>query len=226
MILVTGASRGIGQALAEHFIARGEKVAGAFVASTPPAGADHLSRVDVSDYAAVEAWVNATCEGEQRITLINCAGANYSAFAHKADVAEWERILRVNLLGTFHTIRAVLPFMRAAGYGRIINFSSVVPQIGVPGTSAYAASKAGLWGLTKSVAAENARLGITINSINLGYFEIGMIEVVPDTVKEQTKARIPSGKFGEPQDIIRCVEYLRASDYINGTSIDLNGGIF
>ena len=115
--------------------------------------------------------------------------------------------------------------MREQGYGRIINFSSIVAQKGIPGTSAYAASKAGLWGMTRSMAAENAGKGITINSLNLGYFEIGMITEVSDEYQEVVKKKIPTGKFGDPKNILNALNFLIESDYINGSSLDINGAI-
>lgn len=225
MIIITGASRGIGRMLAEHYLQNGEPVRGSYLTTPPSAAGDHLTLVDVSDFTAVDAWISEACQDQSQITLINCAGINYSAFAHKADTARWEQVIRVNLLGAFNTMRAVLPAMRAAGFGRVINFSSVVPQLGVPGTSAYAASKSGLWGMTKSIANENAKCGVTANCINLGYFDIGMIEEVSEDVRDVVRGRIPTGRFGSPEEIVRCVEYVRSAEYLTGTEIDLNGGL-
>ena len=161
-----------------------------------------------------------------KLTLINCAGNNYNSFAHKADVDNWSQVIDVNLTGTFNVIRTVLPIMREEGYGRIINFSSIVAQMGIPGTSAYAASKAGLWGLSKSIAVENAAKGITINNLNLGYFDIGMIKEVPEKFQEIIKEKIPTRNFGNPENIFNAVKFLMETDYINGTSIDINAGLF
>jgi len=161
-----------------------------------------------------------------RVILINCAGTNYSSFAHKSDIKKWVKVINVNLVGTFNVIHAFLPYMREENYGRIINFSSVVAQIGVPGTSAYAASKAGLCGLTKSIAVENAKKGITINNLNLGYFNIGMINDVPKDFQKAIKEKIPSGNFGDPENIFKAVKFLIEADYVNGTSIDINGGLY
>ena len=116
--------------------------------------------------------------------------------------------------------------MRKKRYGRIILFSSVVPQIGVPGTSAYSASKAGLWGLTKTVAIENATYGITINTVNLGYFNIGMIKDVPTELLNKIIISIPMEKLGDPINILKTVEYLISTDYITGSQINLNGGLY
>ena len=122
-------------------------------------------------------------------------------------------------------IRAVLPVMREQSYGRIINFASVVAETGIPGTSAYAASKSGLWGMTRSIAVENASKGITINNLNLGYFDIGMINEVSDEYQKIIKEKIPSGKFGDPKNIYNAVKFIMESEYLNGSSIDVNGGI-
>jgi len=115
--------------------------------------------------------------------------------------------------------------MRKRGFGRIILLSSVVPQIGVPGTSAYAASKAALWGLSKAVSKENARYGITINTINLGYFNVGMIRDVPSEVLDRIVSSIPMARLGHPDTILQTVEYLLSVDYMTGSQIDLNGGL-
>jgi acetoacetyl-CoA reductase/3-oxoacyl-[acyl-carrier protein] reductase len=116
--------------------------------------------------------------------------------------------------------------MRKSNYGRIINFSSVVAQTGIPGTSAYAASKAGLWGLTKAVAAENASKGITINNLNLGYFQIGMGEEISPEMRNKLIEKIPVNEFGEPESIYNAVNFLIENSYINGASLDINGGLF
>ena len=116
--------------------------------------------------------------------------------------------------------------MRKANYGRIINLSSIVAQKGIPGTSAYAASKSGLWGMTKALSAENAEKNITINSINLGYFDIGMIDQVPTKNLEDLVDNIPVKRLGKPKNIIKTVDYIIENTDLCGTSIDVNGGLF
>ena len=115
--------------------------------------------------------------------------------------------------------------MREQEYGRIINLSSVVAQTFVPGTSAYAASKSALWGMTRSIAIENSKKGITINNLNLGYYNLGMIDEVPEDYKKKIKSKIPSGNLGDPKVIYAAIKFLMENDYINGTSIDMNSGI-
>lgn len=148
-----------------------------------------------------------------------------NAFAHKSNVEEWNTIINVNLTGTFHLIRATLPLMREQNFGRIINLSSIVSETGVMGTSAYAASKAGLNGMIKSIALENAQKGITINNINLGYFKVGMINTVPKEIQEKIKSKIASNEFGDPENIFTTIQYIRNTPYLNGSCVDLNGGL-
>lgn len=226
MILITGASRGIGKFMLERFITSGEKAFGTFHHTMPESNFQQvLTKVDVSDFNEVRRWVESLGDQLTQITLLNCAGINYNAFAHKADPAAWAKVISVNLIGTFNVISAVLPIMREQNYGRIINFASVVGQIGIPGASAYSASKTGMLGLTKSIAAENAIKGITINNLRLGYFDIGMISDVPEKFQQAIKDKIPTGKFGDPENIWNAVQFLRNSDYVNGASIDMNAAL-
>jgi len=227
MIIITGASKGIGKFLFENFWEKGEIVYGSYNTTFPDTEKiEYFTKVDISCISSVKEWINKIKDKITRIVLINCAGTNYSSFAHKSDTKKWVKVINVNLIGTFNVIHAFLPYMREENYGKIINFSSVVAQIGVPGTSAYAASKAGLWGLTKSIAVENVKKGITINNLNLGYFNIGMINDVPKKFQKVIKERIPSGNFGDPENIFKAVKFLIEADYITGTSIDLNGGLY
>jgi len=227
MILITGASRGIGHFFMERFIEQGETVFGTYNHTIPDEKyAKNLSKVDISVYAEVQNWIAQLPKASLKIVLLNCAGVNYNAFAHKADPAKWANVINTNLIGTFNVINATLPVMRDQNYGRIINFSSVVAQMGIPGTSAYAASKSALWGMTKSIAVENAKKGITINNLNLGYFNIGMIGDVPDEFQGVIKSKIPTGDFGNPENIWNAVQFIIKSDYLNGSGIDINAALF
>ena len=226
MILITGASSGIGKFLFEKFINSGEKVYGTYLNSPPPVRyKDLFTSVDVSNYESVNNWISSIPK-DPEIVLINCAGINYNSFAHKADVDRWKKIIDVNLTGTFNVIHAILPLMRDNNYGRIINLSSVVSQMGVAGTSAYAASKAGLSGLVKTISKENASMRITINNLNLGYFDLGIIREVPLEMRKKLKETIPNKEFGQAGDIYTAILSLINTSYINGTSIDINGGLF
>ena len=227
MIIITGASKGIGKYLFDEFRKSGETVYGTYnTTSTDFDNKEYLMKVDISNYSDVSNWINCIKININQSILINCAGINYTSFAHKANIDEWSEVINVNLIGTFNVIHSVLPIMRRQGYGRIINFSSVVAQALIPGASAYAASKAGLWGLVKSIAVENARKGITINNLNLGYYNLGMIEEVPLKYQALLKKKIPTGEFGDPDNIFKTIKLLMDTDYINGTSIDMNGCLY
>jgi acetoacetyl-CoA reductase/3-oxoacyl-[acyl-carrier protein] reductase len=226
-ILITGASRGIGLYLLKKFKNEGYTVFGTFFGTQPEADlAKYFTKVDVGNTEEVQLWVEKNVIEDDEIVLVNCASINYNSIARRADVEEWMNVINVNLLGTFRTIRSVLPFMYKKGFGRIINFSSIVAQRGVIGTSAYAASKSALWGMAKAIAAENAQKGITINNINLGYMNAGMtLNEVPENLREEIIQQNPSQKLGDLEDIFKTVKYLIETEYINGTSIDLNGGL-
>jgi NAD(P)-dependent dehydrogenase (short-subunit alcohol dehydrogenase family) len=223
MIVIIGASKGIGKYLFDSYNEIGEELVGTY--NTSDKLGDHYYKVDITQPVQVDFFVSEIESQLINVDLINCAGVSYNCFAHKSDRDKWKYIAEVNLIGTFNIIRSLLPYMREQQYGRIINISSVVAQKGVPGTSAYAASKAGLWGLAKSLVQENAHLNITINNINLGYSELGMIRDVPDAYLETIMQQIPAKKLCPQNDILLTVNYLRDCSYINGASIDLNGGL-
>lgn len=226
MIIITGSSMGIGRYLAERFMSDNIIVYGTYLTNPPIEKSKHFSKVDISDFNEIIEWFYKIKPELKNVVLLNCAAINYNCYAHKSDLSKWHDVIHVNLLGTFNMIRAILPFMREQNYGRIINFSSVLAQKGVAGTSAYAASKAALWGMSKSIAAESAGKNITINCLNLGYFNLGMIEQVPEELQNELKKSIPSGSFGDPEDIYKAVRFLIESNYVNGSSIDINGGLF
>jgi NAD(P)-dependent dehydrogenase (short-subunit alcohol dehydrogenase family) len=226
MIYITGAGRGIGKFLFEHFSNEGLNVVGTYNNSLPDSKfIEKLSKVDITKPESIGNWFDKNHDNTGTNILINCAGINYSAFAHKADLDAWKSVINVNLMGTFNAIHRALPLMRDYGFGRIINFSSVVGQKGVAGTSAYAASKSALSGLVKCIAVENATKGITINNINLGYFDIGMISEVSEKFQSEILNSIPSKSFGKPKDILSTVKYIINTDYLNGASIDLSAGL-
>ncbi|MBC8377029.1 MAG: SDR family NAD(P)-dependent oxidoreductase [FCB group bacterium] len=226
MIIITGASKGIGKYLMESYMDRGtEPIVGTYLSTVPQEHIDNFVQIDVCNSTQVTDFIENIAGTANQITLINCAGISYSAYTHKSDPEEWKKVVETNLFGSYHFIRALLPLMRDQKFGRVINFSSVVAVKPTPGISAYAASKAALWGMAKSLAIENASLNVTINNINLGYSELGMISSVPEEYRKKITAQIPAGFLCEPQDILSTVEYLRNTKYITGSSIDLSGGL-
>lgn len=225
-IIITGASRGIGNFLMKKFDNKDYEIIGTYNATEPNASnKSDFVKIDISDFYAVESFVEKIKEQLGGVILLNCAAINYNSFAHKSDINQWKNVIDVNLVGTFNMIRVLLPTMRKNNFGRIVNFSSVVAQSGVIGTSAYAASKSALWGLSKCIAVENATKGITINTLNLGYFNIGMISDVPPNLQGLIKQKIPTGEFGNPENLYNAVRFLIETDYINGANIDINAGL-
>ena len=228
MIIITGASRGVGKYLFDRFIMEGQEVYGTYNNTPIQSNIDKGTyyQVNIVNPFSVENWIQLIKQKLHNIVLINCAGISYNSFAHKADLEKWSEVLNVDVVGTFNVIRHLLPIMREQNFGRIVNFSSVVASLPTPGVSAYAASKSALIGLSKSLAVENASKGITVNNINLGYADIGMgVEQVPVSYQKSMKERIPSGVFCPPEDIFETVKYLIKTEYINGSSINLNGGL-
>ena len=210
MKIIIGASGGIGSKLFDHYRMTMEGVYGTFCSNGKES--EHMYGLDVSIHGDAEAFAETIDLYDSKVCLINCAGITYDSFAHKANLEQWNHVINVNLTGIFAVIHAFLPFMRKQNYGRIINFSSVVAQKGVMGTSAYAASKAGLWGMTKAIAEENKDKGITINNLNLGYMDAGMADGM-------------DVKKGGIDNIINAIDFLVKSDFVTGTSIDINGGL-
>lgn len=225
MIIITGASRGIGKFLLESFKEQNIETIGLYNNTLPERFSESYYKVDIRNFEEVEKMISPLISDSQNLVLINCAGITYSAFAHKSDPAKWREVIETNLIGTYNLIRCVLPKMREINHGRIINFSSVVAVKGTPGVSAYSATKAAFWGLSKSIAIENANKNITINSINLGYSVLGMIKEVPEQYMEQIKSEIPMKRLCSPEDILNTVNYLINTSYITGESLNVNGGL-
>lgn len=227
-MLITGASRGLGLYLMKRFQEEGIAVYGTYNSTVPKGMSDYqYTKVDISNTESVNSWIQQCVSSDDEIVLVNCAAGNYNILARKADVDKWIELIDINLIGTFRAIHACLPLMYEKNWGRIINFSSVVAQKGVAGTSAYAASKAALWGLSKSLAVENAKHNITINTLNLGYMEVGMtVNDVPDKLQQEMLNQIPEHKFGSPEDVYQAIVFLINSPYTTGTAININGGLY
>ena len=229
MVIISGASKGIGKFLFNSFKNSGYETIGTYNSTSIGIENDLNSyhKVDISDYHQVEKWINEIKLRLKNITLINCAGINYNSYAHKSDIEIWKNVIFVNLIGTFNVIRCMLPIMRDQHFGRIIVFSSVVAKHPTPGVSSYAASKAGLIGMTKSIAIENGIYGITANAINLGYVNLGMgLNDVPKIYREKIEQQISLGRFCFPDEVYKTVKYIMETEYLNGADIDINGGLF
>ena len=222
LVVVVGASGGLGSYVATE-MAKSHRVMGTYLANQIPLDGVKMVRMDATNLTDSTRLAE-TVRGND-IVLINLAGSTCANITHKLSSQGWCDVLNVNLNAPFYLARSFIPIMREKGWGRIINAVSVVSQLGVPGTSAYAASKEGVVGLTRVLAKENARKGITVNALSLGYFDRGMIDAVPEKMLETIKAQIPVGHLGHPQNIVAAIKFLIEADYVTGAVIPINGGL-
>tara|TARA_B100000795_G_scaffold204361_1_gene157958 strand:+ start:2828 stop:3541 length:714 start_codon:yes stop_codon:yes gene_type:complete len=231
-ILITGASGGIGAELATYFSTKDFNLA-LHHNSTPIELAEteniaHFS-CDLSKESSCQKLVSDVQKkfGSLDI-LINNAGISTSAMSWKMEGSAWEKSIAINLSAPFYLSKYALPLMRENKWGRIINITSIVAQTGFIGTAAYTSSKAGLIGLTKTLSKEVARSGVTVNSVSLGYFNTGMIDLIPENLQADIKNSIPIPEFGDPNVLSSTISWLLSNDgyYITGQTINLNGGLY
>lgn len=213
--LVTGGARGIGAAIAERLRAGGMDVAVLDRSQPCDVEFDLASDSDLPDLGDVD------------VCVANAAVTDTIAPAHRMTREQWQRDLDVNLTGAFRVIQACLPGMRERGFGRIVVVSSAAARSGLPGQVAYAASKAGLLGLVRTVAAENAHRGIAANAILPGLVATEAVLAMPDEIREAALATIPAGRLAEPSEVAELVALLAsdAAASITGEAIGIDGGM-
>ncbi len=232
--VVTGGTRGIGAAISKALKAAGYKVAANYGGNDEAAqkfkGETGIPvyKWDVSSYEACAAGLKQveTDLGPVEI-LVNNAGITRDAMFHRMSPEQWTAVINTNLNSVFNMTRPVIEGMRNRKFGRIINISSINGQKGQVGQSNYSAAKAGELGLTRALAQESARNGITVNAICPGYIGTEMVKAVPKEVLEKSiLPQIPLGRLGEPEEIARCVVFLAAdeSGFITGSTLSANGG--
>ena len=233
--LVTGGSRGIGEAISKALKAKGYDVAATYAGNDERAAAfsDETGiktyKWDVADYAASAAGI-AVVEadlGPIEVVVAN-AGITRDAPFHRMTPEQWNEVIGTNLTGVFNTVHPVWPGMRERKFGRVIVISSINGQKGQFAQVNYAATKAGDLGIVKSLAHEGARAGITANAICPGYIATEMVMAVPENVRDAIIAQIPAGRLGEAHEIARCVVFLASDDagFINGSTLSANGAQF
>ncbi len=234
--LVTGASGGIGSAIAKALVAQGAKVAlsgtreEALKAVAAEIGGDTvILPCNLGDTEAVEALIPAALEalGGQIDILVNNAGVTRDGLILRMKDEDWADVIRINLEAAFRLCRAAAKPMMKARFGRIISVTSVVGVTGNPGQANYAASKAGIIGMSKSLAQELASRGVTVNCIAPGFISSAMTDVLPEAQKEALNARIPAGHMGAGADIAAAAVYLasREAGYVTGQTLHVNGGM-
>lgn len=233
--LVTGASGGLGSAIAKGLAAQGARLAlsgsnaAKLEAFAAELGGDHVPLVcDLSDGAAVDGLVPQAVAALGKLDiLLNNAGVTRDNLAMRMKDDEWDQVIRVNLEAAFRLCRAAAKPMMKARFGRIVSITSVVGQTGNPGQANYAASKAGLVGMSKALAAELASRGITVNCVAPGFMSSAMTDVLPDAQKTALLGKIPAGALGTGDDVAAAVAYLasREAGYVTGQTIHVNGGM-
>jgi len=234
--LVTGGGRGIGLAICHRLLGQGATVAAGYSRQEEPAQAlldENPDRVSIhqGNIGVVEDCNRVVAEVTERHgkidILVNNAGITADHTVRKMDPDEWDRVVRVNLSGAFYLTHAVLNPMIERGYGRIVNISSVIGETGNIGQANYSAAKSGLFGLTKTLALETARKGITVNCVAPGFIATDMVKAVPEDALAKVIGHIPCGRLGEPEEVARVVDFLVDPDagYITGSVVDVNGGL-
>ena len=232
--VVTGGASGLGRDVARRIVAEGGRVSiwdlnVDLVADASNAiGASHVAILDVADHRAVsEAAVSAHNALGRIDVLVNSAGiTGATAPLHEFPVDNWIRVIEVNLHGTFYCCRAVVPFMLASGYGRVVNIASVAGKEGNPNASAYSASKAGVIGLTKSLGKELATKGVLVNCITPATFQSPILEQLPQSQVEYMRSRIPMGRLGEIHETTAMACWLASDEcsFSTAATFDTSGG--
>jgi NAD(P)-dependent dehydrogenase (short-subunit alcohol dehydrogenase family) len=232
--LVTGGVRGIGLAIADRLAARGVTVAAGYsrpsdaVTSFEKAHAGSSTHQgNIGSNEDCERVISEVLEQHGRLDiLVNNAGITADKTVRRMTADDWDRVVQVNLSGAFYLSRAILQHMLDRASGRIINISSIIGESGNIGQANYSAAKAGLFGLTMSLAQETARKGITVNSVAPGYISTEMVAAVPQEALDKVIAKIPVGRLGEPDEVARVVEFLADPDsaFITGQIYSVNGG--
>ena len=238
--LVTGGSRGIGKAIALRLAAEGAFVVVNYAKNRSAAedvvaemeksgGKGAVSGFDVSDYDDVQKKIEEIIEERGGLhILVNNAGVTHDTLLLRMNKEDWNKVITTNLNGVFNCTKAVTRTMMKQRWGRVINITSVVGEMGNSGQTNYAASKAGVIGFTKAAAREMAPRSITVNAISPGFIQTDITNQLPEDIKKQYIEKIPMGRFGSPEDVAGVVAFLTSDEasYITGDVIRVNGGIY
>ena len=227
MIILTGASGGIGHAILS-FLSKLDKVIA--ISHSKAINVDELDgvepyQVDLTSEIEVNEFVSKIKSKLSKVVLIHAAAISLDNLAVKFDTKDWNQSMSLNLNSNFFLTRALLATMIRDDWGRIIHVSSIAGMKGVPGTIAYSTAKTGLLGMSKVLANEYARFGVTSNVLILGYFNTGLIDTLGEKSRQKILESIPSKRLGSPSNIVNAVDFLIKSEYVNGSTINIDGGI-
>ena len=231
--IVTGGTRGIGEAVSVALKQAGYRVAANY-AGNEEAAAEFTRRTEIPafcfDVSNYESCQKGVAEVEAALgpvdVLVNNAGITRDGTMHRMDFRQWNAVIQTNLTSCFNMCHAVIDGMRERGFGRIVNIGSINGQAGQYGQVNYAAAKSGIHGFTKALAQEGARKGITVNAVAPGYIDTDMVRAVPGEVLQKIVARIPVGRLGQAKEIARGVLFLVDDNagFITGSTLSINGG--
>ena len=232
--IITGGASGAGKAVAARIVAEGGKVslwdmnADALEAAKAETGATHVVALDVSDYKAVAAAAKSSNEAMGRIDIavVSAGITGWTGPLHEYPVENWEKVVDINLNGTFYVCREVVPYMLANGYGRIVNLSSVAGKEGNPNASAYSASKAAVIGLTKSLGKELATKGVIVNAVTPATFKSPILDQLPQSQIDYMQSKIPMGRLGEIAEVAALICWLASDEcsFSTASTFDISGG--
>ncbi len=240
IVVVTGGSRGLGRAVCQKFADPNTHIYFNFRSAdeeaqetgkliTEAGGIWNAACVDVASLQEVSSWFkNIAAESKKIDILVSNAGITRDGLIALMKESDWDAVVETNLKGTFNCVKSAIRIMMRQRYGRIVNVTSVVGAMGNPGQANYAASKAGIIGLTKSVAKELAGRGITVNAVAPGYLETDMTSALPDKAKQAMLAFIPMGRAGTLDEIAAAIQFLAsdAASYITGQVLHVSGGMY
>jgi len=240
IVVVTGGSRGLGRVVCQTFAGPGTHIYFNYHASetgaketgeliTAAGGSWDSERVDITSLKAVGAWFKRIADTSKKIdVLVNNAGITRDGLIAMMKESDWDDVLETNLKGAFNCIKPAIRLMMRKRYGRIVNVTSVVGAMGNPGQANYAASKAGIIGLTKSVAKEMATRGITVNAVAPGYLETDMTASLQDVAKKAMLGFIPMGRAGTLSEVAAAIKFLASDEaaYITGQVLHVSGGMY
>ena len=227
MIIVTGASGGLGNALLAHLQPLDDLIG--IYNRTSPSTVDTpglvFESVNLEDTSEIRRFVEKWRAKLTRVTVVNFAGLSLDGLAANYAEDDWDRVMRVNLKGNYLLTQALLPLMIEERWGRIVHISSVVGTQGRVGTIAYSTSKSGLLGMSRVLAKECGRFGVTSNVLVLGYFNVGLIDTLSEGAREEIRQQIPSKNFGNVSNVANAIEFMMNSDFVNGAAISIDGGM-
>jgi 3-oxoacyl-[acyl-carrier protein] reductase len=227
MIILTGASGGIGQEIINHLCMLDDVIG--FYNTTSPDNYENskitYQKVNIEDKLEVDCFVESWKSRLSNITLVHCAAAKIDGLAINYSLADWDKVVGVNLRGNFILTQALLPRMVEDNWGRVVHISSHGAIDGDVGTIAYSASKSGLIGMSRVLGKEYSRFKITSNVLVLGAFETGLFLELSDEQKNKIQKKTPSKKLGDSSNIVNAIDFLIKSEYVNGSTINIDGGI-